>query len=326
MVNSCTSALEITALLLDLKPGDEVIMTPFTYVATASAVVKTGATPVFVDIRPDTLNIDEKKIEQAISERTTAIFVVHYSSVSCEMDTIAHIATKHNLSIIEDAAHCIHSTYKGMELGSIGHLSTFSFHETKNLSCGEGGSLNINSERYDERADILRHGGTNRAKFMRGEIGKYTWVDIGSAYLMSDINAAFLWAQFEQADHIIRKRLTLWHRYHENLAKGEDNGWFRRPIVPAHCSHNGHLYYLVFNSQEQRDLLIKFMNERNINPIFHYVPLHTSVGGIKYGKTFGSMKYADDIPFRLLRLPVFVGMNYDQQDENLFRGMQEIMS
>ncbi|MBN2644221.1 MAG: dTDP-4-amino-4,6-dideoxygalactose transaminase [Desulfuromonadaceae bacterium] len=324
MVNSCTSALEIAALLLELKPGDEVIMTPYTYVATANAVVKAGGVPVFVDIRPDTLNIDEGKIEEAINERTKAILVVHYSAVACEMDTIVSIAQKHNLVLIEDAAHCIFSSYKGVELGTIGQLSTFSFHETKNLCCGEGGALNVNLEKYYRRAEIIRHGGTNRARFIRGEVDKYTWVDVGSAYMMSDLNAAYLWGQFCRADQILHARTRLWQRYHQNLQEGEDQGLFRRPVVPTECIHNGHLYYLLFHSREERDFVIRYMSERGIHPVSHYMPLHDSEGGRKFGKTCGVLQNASDLPHRLLRLPLFVSMADRQQDrvvEILYEGM-----
>ncbi len=315
MVNSCTSALEIASLLLELEPGDEVITTPFTYVATSNAIVKAGGVPVFVDIRADTLNIDEEKIEEAISKKTKAIVVVHYSGVGCEMEQISEIAEKYNLIVIEDAAHCIFSTYKGKELGTLGDISTFSFHETKNLCCGEGGALNINSVDFYRRAEIIRHGGTNRAQFMRGEVGKYTWVDIGSAYMMSDLNAAYLWGQFCQADKILSTRVGLWQNYHSYLKEGEEQEFFRRPVVPLDCLHNGHLYYLIFNSRAERDSVSRYMEERHIHPVSHYMPLHDSIGGRKFGKVSGKMRNASDLPHRLLRLPLFVGLSDLQQQK-----------
>ena len=312
MVNSCTSALEIAALLC-IKPGDEVIMTPFTYVSTANAVVRAGGVPVFVDIRPDTLNIDEALIEAAITPRTRAIMVVHYAAIACEMRIIMEVANRYNLPVIEDAAHCIDARYHGQELGTIGAFGTFSFHETKNFSCGEGGALVVSSPDYFPRAEIIRHTGTNRSQFFRKEVSKYSWVDIGSAYMMSDLNAAYLLAQFESASQILQKRRALWQRYHAALEDAEVKGLLRRPIVPDYCEHNGHLYYILLPSTAVRDACIQYLRERNIYSVFHYVPLHQSEAAERYARSHAQLPVAGDLPYRLTRLPFCTGMQESEQ-------------
>ena len=310
LTHSCTAALEMAAILADIKPGDEVIMPSYTFVSTANAFVLRGGVPVFVDIRPDTLNIDETLIEAAITAKTKAIVPVHYAGVGCEMDVIMDIAHRHNLLVIEDAAQGIMSTYKGKVLGSIGHLAAISFHETKNVISGEGGALLINDERFIERAEIIREKGTNRSKFFRGEIDKYTWVEIGSSYLPGEITAAFLWAQLQEAQSITDERLRIWEQYHGEMAKYEQLGFIRRPIVTPHTKHNGHMYYILFNSLEDRTEAIVRMKKKDINPVFHYVPLHSSPAGLKYCRTHGSLKLTENLADRLLRLPLW----FDLQD------------
>ncbi|HEY9870428.1 MAG TPA: dTDP-4-amino-4,6-dideoxygalactose transaminase, partial [Candidatus Obscuribacterales bacterium] len=273
LTHSCTGALEMAAILLDLQPGDEVIMPSFTFVSTANAFVLRGAVPVFVDIRQDTLNIDENLIESAVTKKTRAIVVVHYAGVACEMDAIMELAHKHGLTVIEDAAHAVLATYKGKHLGSIGHLSALSFHETKNLIAGECGALLVNEPSFAKRSEIIREKGTNRSAFFRGEIDKYTWVDLGSSYLPSELQAAFLYAQFEKAEEIIQDRLRIWNCYHELLKPLEQQGFIRRPVVPAWCGHNGHLYYLVVKTAEIRDELLAYLKRREVSALFHYVPL-----------------------------------------------------
>lgn len=313
LTHSCTAALEMAAMLLGLRPGDEVIMPSFTFVSTANAVVLRGATPVFVDIRPDTLNIDESLIEQAITPRTRAIWVVHYAGVACEMDTIMSLAARHHLFVVEDAAQGILSSYRGRPLGSIGHLAALSFHETKNVISGEGGALLVNDERFIERAEIIREKGTNRSKFFRGQVDKYTWVDIGSSYLPSDIIAAFLAAQLEQADAITRRRLDIWNAYHAAFAGLEKEGKLRRPIVPPHCTHNAHMYYLLVTDLEERTGTLDYLRHTGIGAVFHYIPLHASPAGMKYGRTTTPLLVTDDISERLIRLPLWLGMEPSQQ-------------
>ena len=308
LTHSCTAALEMAALLLDIQPGDEVIMPSYTFVSTANAFVLRGGVPVFVDIRPDTLNIDENLIEAAITPRTKAIVPVHYAGVACEMDAIMDIAQRHNLLVIEDAAQGVMSSYKGKALGAIGHMSAYSFHETKNVISGEGGALLINDERFAERADIIREKGTNRSLFFRGQVDKYTWVDIGSSYLPSEILAAFLWAQLEDAEAITKRRMEVWQRYHDALASLEAAGKLRRPIIPEGCVQNAHMYYVLLDSLEQRTEVIKRLKAQGVNPVFHYVPLHSSPAGRKYGRTSGAMKYTDELSDRLLRLPLWLGI------------------
>lgn len=317
LTHSCTAALEMSALLLDLKPGDEVIMPSFTFVSTANAFVLRGAVPVFVDIRPDTLNIDESLIEAAITPRTKAICVVHYAGVGCEMDAILEIATRHGLAVIEDAAQGIFSTYKGRPLGSIGPLGALSFHETKNVISGEGGALLVNDDAYIERAEIIREKGTNRSRFFRGQVDKYTWVEVGSSYLPSEIIAAFLTAQLEQAHEITARRLAIWDRYHEWAAPFESDGLLRRPVVPAECVHNAHMYYLLLPSLSARTKFIESLRDRGIGSVFHYIPLHSAPAGRQFGRTHGNaLPITDDLSDRLVRLPLWVGLE-DVMDEVL---------
>ena len=311
LTHSCTAALEMGALLTDIQPGDEIIMPSYTFVSTANAFVLRAGVPVFVDIRPDTLNIDETMIEAAITKRTKAIVPVHYAGVACEMDTIMDIAKRHNLIVIEDAAQGIMSTYKGRPLGSIGHLGAYSFHETKNIVAGEGGALLVNDERFAERAEIIREKGTNRSQFFRGQVDKYTWVDIGSSYLPGEVVAAFLYAQMEEAEAIIKERLAIWKQYHEALAALEASGVLRRPIIPGGCQHNAHMYYILLASLETRTKLIASLKEQGMNAVFHYVPLHSSPAGKRYGRVSGTMINTESISDRLLRLPLWVGMDSD---------------
>ncbi len=313
LTHSCTAALEMAAILLDLEPGDEVIMPSFTFVSTANAFVLRGAVPVFVDIRPDTLNIDENLIEAAITPRTRAICVVHYAGVACEMDTIMALARRHGLKVVEDAAQGIFSTYKGRALGSIGDLAALSFHETKNVISGEGGALLINDPALVERAEIIREKGTNRSRFFRGQVDKYTWVDIGSSYLPSELIAAFLAAQLEHGSEITARRLAIWERYHAWAAPLEAAGALRRPIVPADCNHNAHMYYLLLAGLKERTAFIEAMKAADIGTVFHYIPLHSSPAGQRFGRTAGELPHTDAISERLVRLPFWVGME-DQQD------------
>lgn len=312
LTHSCTGALEMAAILLDLKPGDEVIMPSFTFVSTANAFVLRGAIPVFVDVREDTLNIDETLVESAITPRTRAIVVVHYAGVSCEMDRIMAVARRHALPVIEDAAHAILATYKGRQLGTIGHLAALSFHETKNLIAGECGALLVNAPEFARRAEIIREKGTNRAAFFRGEVDKYTWVDVGSSYLPSELQAAFLYAQFEKADEITSDRLRIWHRYHELLEPLEKHGFVRRPIVPNECGHNGHLYYVLVESLAVRSTLLAYLKERGVAALFHYVPLHSAPAGLNLGRVSGALPVTEQSSERLLRLPFWRGLTDEQ--------------
>ena len=309
LTHSCTAALEIAALLLDIEDGDEVIMPSYTFVSTANAFVLRGAIPVFVDIRADTLNIDETKIEAAITSRTKAIVPVHYAGVSCEMDTIMDIAKRYNLWVVEDAAQGVMSTYKGRPLGSIGHLGAYSFHETKNIISGEGGALLVNDESFVERAEIIREKGTNRGQFFRGQVDKYTWMDIGSSYLPGEIIAAFLWAQMEEAQLITDRRLAIWQSYHEALAPLEAAGKLRRPIIPADCQHNAHMYYILLDSYATRTRVIQELNQQGINSVFHYVPLHLAPAGKLHARVHGELTNTEELSDSLLRLPLWVGMN-----------------
>ena len=314
LTHSCTAALEMAAILADIQHGDEVIMPSYTFVSTANAFVLRGAVPVFVDIRPDTLNIDETLIEAAITNRTRAIVVVHYAGVGCEMDSIMAIAARHLLLVIEDAAQAVMASYKGRALGSIGHMGTLSFHETKNIICGEGGSLLVNDSNYADRAEITREKGTNRSRFFRGQVDKYTWIDIGSSYLPGEILAAFLWAQMEEADNITRQRLALWNAYHQGFAELEAAGKLRRPIVPAHCDHNAHMYYLLLPDLARRTDFITDLRNANISSVFHYIPLHSAPAGQRYGRAHGDFQVTIEVSERLVRLPLWVGLN-DQQDK-----------
>ena len=315
LTHSCTAALEMSMLLDDLVPGDEVIMPSFTFVSTANAVALRGAVPVFIDIRPDTLNLDEKLIEAAITPRTRAIMVVHYAGVSAEMDTILEIARRHSLLVVEDAAQGLLAFYKGRALGTIGDLGCISFHETKNVVSGEGGALLINNEKLKLRAEIIREKGTNRSQFFRGQVDKYTWVDLGSSFLPSEILAAMLFAQLECAQIITDERLAAWNRYHSSFAALEAAGHVRRPTVPPECQHNGHLYYLLANSLNERTEMLAFLKARGIASVFHYVPLHSAPAGLKYGRTQGSLKLTDDLSDRLFRLPLWSGLDAAQVDQ-----------
>jgi dTDP-4-amino-4,6-dideoxygalactose transaminase len=314
LTHSCTAALEMSAILSDLKPGDEVLMPSYTFVSTANAFVLRGAVPVFVDIRPDTLNMDETLLEQAITDRTRAIVPMHYAGVACEMDTIMEIANRHDLVVVEDAAQGIMSAYKGRSLGSIGHMGTLSFHETKNIISGEGGAILLNGEREAKRAEIIREKGTNRKAFSRGEVDKYSWVDIGSSFLPSDMIAAYLWAQMEDADAITRRRLMLWQTYHEELESLEEQGLLRRPIIPADCQHNAHMYYILLPTNEKRTAVIKHLRSKDIHSVFHYVPLHSSEMGKKLGRPCGDLDRTTDLASRLLRLPMWLGLEAHQEE------------
>jgi dTDP-4-amino-4,6-dideoxygalactose transaminase len=308
LTHSCTAALEMSAILADIQPGDEVIMPSYTFVSTANSFVLRGGVPVFVDIRPDTLNIDETKIEAAITPKTRAIVPVHYAGVGCEMDTIMDIALRHDLLVIEDAAQGIMSSYKGRPLGSIGHMAATSFHETKNIISGEGGALLINDEKFVERAEIIREKGTNRSRFFRGDVDKYTWVDVGSSYLPSELIAAFLVAQMEEAEEITRRRLEIWKQYHEAFADLEEEGLLKRPFSSTECQHNAHMYYLLFHDLAQRTRFMSVMKEHGIHSVFHYIPLHSSPAGRQYCRTHGDMTVTDCTSERLVRLPLWVGL------------------
>lgn len=312
LTHSCTAALEMSALLADLQAGDEVIMPSYTFVSTANAFVLRGAIPVFVDIRKDTLNMDETKIEAAISPKTKAIVVVHYAGVACEMDAICEIAKRHKLLLIEDAAQALGSFYKGKAVGTFGDMACFSFHETKNILSGEGGALCINNEKFIKRSEIIREKGTNRAQFFRGEVDKYTWVDLGSSYLPSDMVAAFLFAQLENMDTINHKRLEHWYKYHTFFENFEKLSFIRRPFVPENCLHNAHMYYILFPSLEARTKCIDFLKEKGISSVFHYVPLHSSPAGRRFAKVSGDMTITEKYSDRLLRLPMYYGLSGDE--------------
>ena len=308
LTTSCTHATEMAAILCDIKPGDEVIMPSYTFVSTADAFVLRGAKAVFVDIRPDTLNINEKLIENAITEKTKAIVPVHYAGVSCEMDEILSIAQKYNLKVIEDAAQGVMSYYKGQALGAIGDFGCYSFHETKNLSMGEGGALLIKDPSMIEQAEIVREKGTNRSKFFRGQIDKYTWIDAGSSYLPSEMNAAYLWAQMEMAQEVYNDRMNSWNTYYQGLENLQKRGLLELPTVPEHCIHNAHMFYVKTKDLEERTRLIKFLKENDINAVFHYVPLHSAPAGVKYGEFRGEDVYTTKESERLTRLPLYYGL------------------
>lgn len=311
LTTSCTHATEMAAILCDIKPGDEVIMPSYTFVSTADAFVLRGAKAVFVDIRPDTMNIDESLIEAAITEKTKAIVPVHYAGVACEMDTIMALAKKYNLKVVEDAAQGVMSTYKGKALGSIGDFGCYSFHETKNYSMGEGGALLIRSVDDVERAEIIREKGTNRSKFFRGQIDKYTWVEAGSSYLPSELNAAYLYAQLEKADVINDARMACWNTYYQELLSLKDAGKIDLPYVPEDCVHNAHMFYVKAKDLQERSALIAFLKENGIGCVFHYIPLHTAPAGKKYGRFAGEDKYTTKESERLARLPMYYGLSID---------------
>ena len=315
LTTSCTDALEMAALLLDIKPGDEVILPSFTFCSTADAFALRGAKLVFVDIRPDTMNIDETKIEDAITEKTKAIVPVHYAGVACEMDTILDIARRHGIKVVEDAAQAVMSEYKGQALGAIGDFGCYSFHETKNYSMGEGGAILIKDPAKIEEAEILREKGTNRSVFLRGHIDKYTWVNYGSSYLPSDMNAAYLWAQLKEADKINNDRLASWQKYYDAFEELEKEGFVQRPIVPAECKHNAHMFYLKAKDLEERTALISFLKQNDILAVFHYIPLHSAPAGKKFGVFHGEDEYTTVESERLLRLPMYYGLTDEDIDK-----------
>ncbi len=306
LTTSCTHALEMAAILIKIKPGDEVIMPSYTFVSTANAFVLRGAKIIFVDIRPDTMNIDERLIEKTITNKTKAIVVVHYAGVACEMDTIMHTAKTNNLYVIEDAAQAIMSFYKGRPLGTIGHIGTFSFHETKNItSAGEGGLLIINDQKFVERAEIIREKGTNRSLFFRGMVDKYSWVDIGSSYLMNDVSAAYLWAQLKYINEIQGNRLRSWKHYDSNLNELEEKGLITLPTIPTHCTNNAHMYYIKVSDLNTRTKLLNHLKENQILSVFHYVPLHSSPAGLKFGTMNSADRFTTNESERLIRLPLY---------------------
>lgn len=313
LTHSCTAALEMSALLLDIQPGDEVIMPSYTFVSTANAFVLRGGVPVFVDIRDDTFNLDERLIEAAITPRTKAIVPVHYAGVACEMDAILAIARAHGLKVVEDAAQGVMASYRGRALGSIGDLGAYSFHETKNVISGEGGALLVNDRSMALRAEIIREKGTDRGRFFRGEVDKYTWQEVGSSFLPGELIAAFLWAQLEEAQAITAERLAIWTRYHEALATLEAKGLLRRPVVPACCTHNAHMYYVLLPPEIDRDAVINAMRGAEVYAVFHYVPLHSSPAGQRFGRMNGSLEITNRPAERLLRLPLWVGLSHEQQ-------------
>ena len=313
LTHSCTAALEMAALLCDIQPGDEFVVPSYTFVSTVNAFVLRGGVPRFVDIRPDTMNIDERQIEEAITPKTKVIVPVHYAGVGCDMDVIMDIAKRHGLLVVEDAAQGVCATYKGKYLGTIGHLGCYSFHETKNFISGEGGALVINDERFFERAEIIREKGTNRSQFFRGMVDKYTWVDIGSSYLPSEMIAAFLYAQLEESDKITEKRLAIWNAYHQGLKELEEKGRLRRPVIPPECGHNAHMYYILLKDLDERTRLIRHLKAADIQPVFHYVPLHNAPKGVEVcGGQVPSLSVTEEYADRLLRLPCFYELTLEQ--------------
>ena len=323
LTTSCTHALEMAAILLDIKEGDEVIMPSYTFVSTANAFVLRGAKIVFVDIRPDTMNIDETKIEASITKKTKIIVPVHYAGVACEMDVIMNIASKYHLYVVEDAAQAMMSTYKGKPLGTIGHLGAYSFHETKNYtSAGEGGLLIINDKKFVQRAEIIREKGTNRSQFFRGMVNKYSWVDIGSSYLMNDVSAAYLWGNLEKADEINQDRLRTWNRYYSELKKIEEQDLINLPTIPKSCIHNSHMFYLKVKNLDERTLILKYLLENNILSVFHYIPLHSSDAGLRLGRFSGYDKFTTNESERLIRLPMYYGI----EDKQVSKVIDSIMN
>jgi dTDP-4-amino-4,6-dideoxygalactose transaminase len=315
LTHSCTSALDMAAMLLDIRAGDEIIVPSYTFVSSASAFVLRGGVPVFVDIRPDTLNLDERLIEGAITARTRAIVPVHYAGVSCEMDAILEIAKRNDLKVVEDAAQGVLASYKGRALGGLGDLGALSFHDSKNIIAGEGGSLLIRDADLSQRAEIIREKGTDRSRFFRGEVDKYTWQEVGSSYLPSELVSAFLWAQLEQAKTITAERISIWCRYHDMLADLEQEGLLRRPIVPTECSHNGHLYYVLLAPEIDRQNILDEFKQNNIGACFHYVPLHSSPAGMRCGRAHGDLKFTDMLSRQLIRLPLWIGLTQTQQEK-----------
>lgn len=320
LTTSCSSALDMSAILCNIKPGDEVILPSYTFVSTANAFVLRGAKLVFVDIRPDTMNIDENLIEAAVTSKTKAIVPVHYAGVGCEMDRILDIAKRYNLMVVEDAAQGVMASYKGRALGSMGDLGCFSFHETKNYSMGEGGALLINKEEYRDRAEIIREKGTDRSKFLRGQVDKYSWVDMGSSFLPSEINAAFLYPQLEDAEIINEDRLNSWKHYYDGLKPLENAGYIKLPVIPKGCKHNAHMFYIKTADISERTSLINYLKSKNIFCVFHYVPLHSAKAGLKYGRFSGEDKYTTKESQRLLRLPMYYGLS----DKNVSKVIEVI--
>ena len=313
LTTSGTDALEMAALLCDIRPGDEVILPSYTFSSTANAFVLFGAKLVFVDIRPDTMNINEHLIENAITEKTKVIVPVHYAGVACEMDTIMDVARRYNLLVVEDAAQGVMSTYKGRALGSIGDIGCYSFHETKNYSMGEGGAVLVNNPTFVERAEIVREKGTNRSRFLRGQIDKYTWVDCGSSYLPSELNAAYLWAQLEKADEINKNRLETWNYYYEHLKPLADAGKLELPHIPKECEHNAHMFYVKLKNLQERTAFIAHLKEHDVQSVFHYVPLHSAPAGVKFGRFHGEDTYTTTESERLVRLPLYFGLTKEKQ-------------
>ena len=322
LTTSGTTALDMAMLLCDFNEGDEVILPSYTFSSTATSAVLGGAKLVFVDIRPDTMNIDENKIESAITPKTKAIVVVHYAGVACEMDKIMELAKKYNLKVIEDAAQGVMSQYKGKALGTIGDFGCFSFHETKNYSMGEGGAILINNEDYNERAEILREKGTNRANFFRGQVDKYTWVDFGDSYLPSELNAAYLWAQLEQAQEIYDDRMNSWNKYYKGLINLENSGKIQLPVIPEECIQNAHMFYIKCRNLEERTKLIAYLKEQQIMAVFHYVPLHSAPAGIKFGRFHGEDQYTTSESERLVRLPLYYGLS-ENDIQDVIKGVQK---
>ncbi|WP_445780222.1 dTDP-4-amino-4,6-dideoxygalactose transaminase [Shewanella sp.] len=314
LTHSCTAALEMAALLVDIQPGDEVIMPSYTFVSTANAFVLRGGVPVFVDIRPDTMNIDEKNIESAITDRTRAVVPVHYAGVACEMDAIMEVARQHSLKVIEDAAQGVMARYKGRPLGGIGDLGAFSFHETKNVISGEGGALLANREGYAVEAEIIREKGTDRSRFFRGEVDKYTWQSVGSSYLPGELIAAFLWAQLEQAERITEQRRQIWQKYYQLTEQLEIDGLLTRPHIPPGCEHNAHIFYVLLKEEVDRKSVLEEMKRNGVHAIFHYVPLHSSPAGLRYGRAHGKLDLTDRLSERIVRLPLWIGMGESDQE------------
>lgn len=324
LTHSGTGALELAAFLADVGPGDEVIMPSFTFVSTANAFVLRGAVPVFVEIRGDTLNLDERLVEDAITPRTKAVVPVHYAGIACEMDAIMDIAARHGARVIEDASHSLTATYRGRPLGSIGDFGILSFHETKNVHCGEGGALLIRDPALVGRAEVVHEKGTDRNRFLRGEVDKYMWIDLGSSYSPSEINAAYLWAQLEASEWISRERMEIWRRYHEALAPLEARGLLARPTVPEDCQHSGHIYYVLVEDLATRNAFIQGLERQGVNAVFHYVPLHSSPAGLRYGRAHGDLEVTQSASERLVRLPVWVGMT-ETDLECVVRAVTEVL-
>jgi dTDP-4-amino-4,6-dideoxygalactose transaminase len=325
IVHSATAALEMMAILLDLGPGDEVIMPSFTFVSTANAVALRGAVPVFVDVRPDTLNIDESLVEDAVTSRTKAIVAVHYAGVPCEMDVLTDVAERHGLLVVEDAAQALMSTYKGRPAGGLGAAAAISFHETKNLHCGEGGALLVSRPEWLERSQVLRDKGTDRSRFLRGEVEKYSWVDLGSSYGLGELGAAFLWAQLERAEEVLADRRAVWNAYHERFAPLEDVGLLRRPVIPKEVEHNAHLYYVLVHDLAERKRVIEELGRRGVHAIFHYVPLHSAPAGRKLGRAHGAHTETDAAADQLVRLPLWYRMPPEAVDR-VATAIDEVLS